>query len=141
MKSLPALPRLLEEEHRLQRQYVGSDQGLQHIDDARMQQEALGNFAAAMGHVDAVVEAAAFSLGRVIRWRWQAGHGAPPRHHIISEIGPFPRFFRRDQAADDQITIAAESSVFFHPHFVGLVYSCGRLCQNHAADLRTRFQL
>ena len=128
VESLPALARLLEKEHCLQSQDVGSDQGFQHIDDARMQQKTLGEFAHAMRHVDAVVEVAAFGLGGILRWRGQARYGAAPRHHIIGEFRPFARFFRRDQAANHQIAITAERPVFFHPYSIGLVRARRRFC-------------
>jgi hypothetical protein len=44
---------LLEEEHRLQRQHVGPDERLDHVEDARVQEEALVDRHLAVEHVNA----------------------------------------------------------------------------------------
>ena len=92
MKALPGLAWLLEKEHGLQRQHIGTDQRFQHIDNARMQHESLGDFGGAVRHVDALVKDAALRFAEVCRRHGDAWQAGAPGHQVFGEIGQLRDF-------------------------------------------------
>ena len=122
VEALARLPRLLEEEHGLQRQDIGADQGFQHIDDARMQQETLSQLAGAVRHVNALVVKAALGFAYIRRRGGNAGDGRPAGHHAVGERRQISHFVRRDQALD-AVTLASESHVVRYTHSIRLMRS------------------
>ena len=94
METLSRLPGLLEEEHGLQAQNVGSDERFQRIDHAWMQHKTLGDFLGAVGHVNTLVMMAPLLFGRAFSGRRYTGQGFTACHQCLRCIAPIPALRR-----------------------------------------------
>ena len=84
----------LDEQHRLQRQHVGAHERLHHVEHAGVKQEALVDLEPAVQHVDPHVD--------------------PSGEHVVDVAQQLVHLVGADQAANDQITLAAEAHVLLY---------------------------
>jgi len=138
MPALSRLARRLQEEHRLQRQDIGADQHLQHVEDARVEQVALVQRELPVEHVDPQEILRLLARREVRGRRFQPLHchaaihrdiplghlghllREPPLHQVLGVRLQLGDFFRRDQPPHDQEPLLAERAVLLHRHLIAI---------------------
>jgi hypothetical protein len=124
---LAGLAGLLEEQHSLERQHIRPDQRLEHVERARVQQEALVDPQPPVQHMDAQPVLQPFAGGGEGR-RCDTGDRLATLEQIIHMLVQFAHIFWGHQATHDQEALLVKGDIFLDAHTVGMVVPSGRLC-------------